>query len=54
MHACRFYSWDPFVHTPRKEATVGAVRGRAGDVDVTRMPKDQWRTRNEAAGAGVL
>jgi hypothetical protein len=26
----------------------------ARDVDVTRMSKDEWRRRNEAAGIGAL
>lgn len=54
QNACRFFDWDPFAHTPRDQATVGALRARAADVDVTRMPKDEWRRRNEAAGIGVF
>jgi predicted TIM-barrel fold metal-dependent hydrolase len=53
-NACRFYNWDPFVHTPKAEATVGALRGRARDVDVTRMSRHEWRKRNEAAGIGAI
>jgi predicted TIM-barrel fold metal-dependent hydrolase len=53
-NACRFFSWDPFKHTPRERATVGALRAQATDVDVTRMSKDEWRARNEAAGIGVF
>jgi predicted TIM-barrel fold metal-dependent hydrolase len=53
-NACKFFSWDPFKHTPREQATVGALRARATDVDVTRMSKDEWRARNEAAGIGVF
>ncbi len=53
-NACRFYNWDPFVHTPKEQATVGALRARARDVDVTRMSRHEWRTRNEAAGVGAL
>jgi hypothetical protein len=30
------------------------LRAAASDVDVTRMPKDEWRRRNEAAGIGAL
>ena len=25
-NACAFYNWDPFEHTPREQATVGALR----------------------------
>jgi len=53
-NACRFYGWDPFAHVPREQATVGALRSAASDVDVTRMPKEEWRKRNEAAGIGVV
>jgi predicted TIM-barrel fold metal-dependent hydrolase len=53
-NACRFFDWDPFQHTPKDQATVGALRGLATDVDVTRMPKEEWRKRNEAAGIGVF
>jgi predicted TIM-barrel fold metal-dependent hydrolase len=53
-NACRFYNWDPFVHTPKEDATVGALRGRARDVDVTRMSRHEWRKRNEAAGIGSI
>ena len=55
-NACRFFDWDPFKHTAREDATVGALRARAdaAGVDVTRMPKAQLRERNEAAGIGVF
>ncbi len=53
-NACRFFDWDPFRHTPKDQTSVGALRALAKDVDVTRMSKDEWRTRNEAAGVGVF
>jgi predicted TIM-barrel fold metal-dependent hydrolase len=54
QNACRFFDWDPFKHTSRDQATVSALRALAKDVDVTRMPKEEWRRRNEAAGIGVF
>ena len=54
QNACRFYDWDPFEHTPKDQATVGALRSLADDVDVTRRPKEEWRRMNEAAGIGVF
>ena len=54
QNSARFFSWDPFKHTPKEQATVGALRARATDVDTTRMSKDEWRTRNEAAGIGMF
>jgi predicted TIM-barrel fold metal-dependent hydrolase len=53
-NSCRFFDWDPFKHTPKDQASVGALRALAKDVDVTRMSKNEWRTRNEAAGVGVF
>jgi hypothetical protein len=54
QNACRFFDWDPFAHTDKEQATVGALRALAGDVDTTRMPRAEWRKRNEAAGIGVV
>jgi len=34
-NALRIFSFDPFTHIPREEATVGALRARAADVDLT-------------------
>ena len=28
-NACRFFDWDPFEHTPKEQATVGALRALA-------------------------
>ena len=53
-NACRFFSWDPFKHIPKEKANVGALRALAKDVDTTRMPKAEWKKRNEAAGIGVV
>ena len=54
QNACRFFSWDPFAHTAKEDATVGALRSKATEVDTTRMSRQEWRTRNEASGIGVL
>lgn len=54
QNACRFYDWDPFAHTPKGHATVGALRELARDVDTTRMSRVEWRKRNEALGVGTL
>ena len=53
-NSCRFYDWDPFKHTPKEKATVGALRALAKDVDVTRMSRNEWRKQNEASGIGVF
>jgi predicted TIM-barrel fold metal-dependent hydrolase len=53
-NACKFFGWDPFKHTPRDQASVGALRSLATDVDTTRMGRDEWKIRNESAGIGVF
>jgi hypothetical protein len=53
-NACRFFDWDPFKHVAKDQSTVGALRALATDVDTTRMPKDEWRKQNEAAGIGIV
>jgi predicted TIM-barrel fold metal-dependent hydrolase len=35
QNACRFYQFDPFAHVERADATVGALRALATDVDTT-------------------
>jgi predicted TIM-barrel fold metal-dependent hydrolase len=53
QNACRFFDWDPFSHTSRERANVGSLRARASDVDTSVMSRQEWRTRNEAAGIGL-
>ena len=54
QNACRFFSWDPFTHTPgRRPASARSGAGLATDVDTTRMSREEWRKRNEAAGIGT-
>ena len=50
-NACRFYNWDPFKHTPKEQATVGALRALAKDVDTSETTRAQYRERY-AASAG--
>lgn len=38
LNAMRHYRFDPFSVTPRQACTVGALRARAKDVDVTPRP----------------
>jgi predicted TIM-barrel fold metal-dependent hydrolase len=53
-NTCRFFDWDPFQHTPKDKATVGALRSLATDVDTTRKPREEWKKQNEAAGIGMF
>jgi predicted TIM-barrel fold metal-dependent hydrolase len=52
-NSARFFDWDPFEHIPRPQATVGALRASSPNVDTEPATRDEWRRRNEAAGAGV-
>jgi predicted TIM-barrel fold metal-dependent hydrolase len=48
-NACWFYNWDPFKHTPREQATVGALRALATAVDTSETTRAQYRERYVAA-----
>jgi predicted TIM-barrel fold metal-dependent hydrolase len=50
-NAMRWYSFDPFAHVPRAEATVGALRARAAGHDVSIRSFDKGRF--ERSGRGV-
>jgi predicted TIM-barrel fold metal-dependent hydrolase len=52
-NACRFYDWDPFLHTPKDQATVGALRALAADVDTSTTTKAQYRERYMAASGSA-
>ena len=41
-NSCRHFSWDPFAKTKREDATVGALRATATDVDVSIRPRAEW------------
>ena len=49
LNAAKFFDWDPFKHIAREDATVGALRARATDVDVTETSKEEYRRRYELA-----
>ncbi|MGI9210175.1 MAG: amidohydrolase family protein, partial [Rhodococcus sp. (in: high G+C Gram-positive bacteria)] len=50
-NAARFFEWDPFAHIPREQATVGALRARATDVDISETSKSEYRRRYELANS---
>lgn len=49
QNACRFLRFDPFAHMPREQATVGALRARATDVDARTRSKAEYKAAYEAA-----
>jgi predicted TIM-barrel fold metal-dependent hydrolase len=49
-NTAKFFNWDPFKHTPREQATVGALRALSKDVDVSETSKAEYRRRYETAG----
>jgi predicted TIM-barrel fold metal-dependent hydrolase len=48
-NALRWYGYDPFAAVPKAEASVGALRALATDVDVSTQSRAQFRQRYEAA-----
>jgi predicted TIM-barrel fold metal-dependent hydrolase len=51
-NAAKFFGWDPFKHIPREQATVGALRARATDVDISETSKEEYRRRYELTNSG--
>jgi predicted TIM-barrel fold metal-dependent hydrolase len=52
-NAARFFGLDLFAHVPREQATVGALRGRAGDVDLGIRSKAEYRKRYEESYGAI-
>jgi predicted TIM-barrel fold metal-dependent hydrolase len=48
-NALRWLRFDPFRHVPRAQATVGALRARAGNLDLRTRSKADYRREYEAA-----
>jgi hypothetical protein len=44
-NSCRFFGFDPFTQIPRQDATVGALRALAPDVETGEVTKDEYRRR---------
>jgi predicted TIM-barrel fold metal-dependent hydrolase len=47
-NVARFCDYDPFAVIPRDQATVGALRAQATDVDTSTVSRNEWRARNDA------
>lgn len=41
-NACRFLNWDAFAHIPKEQATVGALREQAKDVDTSTTSRKEY------------
>jgi hypothetical protein len=52
-NAMRWYSYDPFVHVPRAEATVAGLRAKAAGHDVTIRSLDKGRFDRSHKGADL-
>jgi predicted TIM-barrel fold metal-dependent hydrolase len=48
-NSCRFYRFDPFQQRTREQATVGALRRTATDVDTSTTSRAEYRRRYTAA-----
>jgi predicted TIM-barrel fold metal-dependent hydrolase len=42
QNSCRFFNWDPFTAVPKEQATVGALRAQATDVDTSIRSRKEW------------
>ena len=42
QNSSRFFSWDPFAHTPQEQASVRALRANGADVDVSIRARKEW------------
>jgi predicted TIM-barrel fold metal-dependent hydrolase len=49
QNAARFLRFDPFQLVPKEQATVGALRARATDVDVRTRSRAEYKAEYEAA-----
>ncbi len=47
LNAMRNFHYDPFAHIPREEATVGALRAKATDVDTTPVSHGTGKFQDE-------
>jgi hypothetical protein len=52
-NAIRWYSYDPFAHIPKQEATVAALRQRAAGHDVAVRSYDKGRFERTRKGADL-
>jgi predicted TIM-barrel fold metal-dependent hydrolase len=53
QNAMRAFSYDPFSHIPKEEATVGALRARATDVDTTPVAHGTGKFQEEGLVTAV-
>jgi predicted TIM-barrel fold metal-dependent hydrolase len=53
LNAMHHYRYDPFVHIPREQATVGALRSRAAGWDVSPRPTAHFRTDSSRTDHGI-
>jgi hypothetical protein len=51
QNSCRFFGWDPFARRTREQATVGALRAGAHDVDTSLVSRKEWAARYAARTA---
>jgi len=47
-NVARFFDYDPFQHIAKEQATVGALRAQATDVDTAIRSRTEWKKLAEA------
>jgi predicted TIM-barrel fold metal-dependent hydrolase len=52
-NAARWLRWEPFRHVPKAQASVGALRARAKDVDLRTRSKAEYRAAYEAEHGAI-
>jgi len=55
-NAIRWYSYDPFAHVPKEEATVAALRAKSAghDVSIRSFDKGRFERTHKGADLGKL
>jgi len=53
LNAMRWYSYDPFAHIPKEQATVAALRAKAAGHDVEIRPFDKGRFARNQSGVDL-
>jgi predicted TIM-barrel fold metal-dependent hydrolase len=56
QNALRWYSYDPFAHVPKQEATVGALRAKAAghDVEIRSFDKGRFEINRQGVDLGTI
>jgi hypothetical protein len=56
QNAMRWYSYDPFAHVPKEQATVSALRAKAAghDVEIRSFDKGRFERTNQGVDLATI